>query len=57
MYITIIRPYVSQQREGQLPALLLPIVHAYMKSFFLSLGGTVLTIVLPTQMHFSKVIS
>ena len=57
--MTIIRPYASLQKKGHLPPYLLPNVRAYRKSFFffLSLGGTVFTIVLPTQMNFSKVIS
>ena len=56
--MTIIKPYASVQKKGHLPPYLLPNVHAYKKSFiFVSTGGTVFTIVLPTQMHFSKVIS
>ena len=55
--MTIIRPYASQQRR-------VIYHHTFSQMFmltgnhlFLSLGGTVFTIVLPTQMHFSKVIS
>ena len=55
--MTIIRPYASEQKKGHLPPYLIQNVHAYRKSFIFVSGGTVFTIVLPTQMHFSKVIS
>ena len=51
-----LNPMHPSKEKGQLPPKLLPNVYAYRKSF-MSLGGTVLTIVPLTQIHFSKIIS